>query len=124
MNMNFQMYVVMVYFFIILFLEWCIVFCQFMFINKDNLFLILVIVEDEGDGDIDKKRQKRGGKGQIKIKKKLEFKGIRLGTVKRGKKKYIIVVIGLGIYGQQFGISCRILFVWKVVVFIRFFRGI
>ncbi|XP_061197122.1 density-regulated protein homolog isoform X1 [Saccostrea echinata] len=53
---------------------------------------------DEGDGDTDKKRQKRGGKGQIKTKKKSEPKGIRLGTAKRGKKKHITVVIGLGTY--------------------------
>lgn len=93
------MYVAMVHLFTILFLEWCIVFCQFMFTNKDNLPLILVTAEDEGDGDTDKKRQKRGGKGQIKTKKKSEPKGIRLGTAKRGKKKHITMVIGLGTYG-------------------------
>lgn len=90
----------MVHLFTILFLEWCVVVSQFnMFAKKDNLPLFLVTAEDEGDGDTDKKRQKRGGKGQIKTKKKSEPKGIRLGTAKRGKKKHITVVIGLGTYG-------------------------
>lgn len=99
MNMNFKMYVAMVHLFTILFLEWCVVVSQFMFAKKDNLPLFLVTAEDEGDGDTDKKRQKRGGKGQIKTKKKSEPRGIRLGTAKRGKKKHITVVIGLGTYG-------------------------
>ena len=61
---------------------------------------VYFIEGEDGDGDTEKKRQKRGGKGQIKTKKKAEPQGIRLGTAKRGKKKRVTIVIGIGTYGE------------------------
>ncbi|XP_064612628.1 density-regulated protein homolog [Liolophura sinensis] len=58
--------------------------------------------EDGGGGeeDDDKKsrRQKRGGKGMIKTKKKAEPQGVKLALSKRGKKKMVTIVMGLGTY--------------------------
>lgn len=55
-----------------------------------------------GEEDDDKKsrRQKRGGKGMIKTKKKAEPQGVKLALSKRGKKKMVTIVMGLGTYGE------------------------
>ena len=70
------------------------------------LSMIFSLYSGEGDGgeggeDSEKrKRQTRGGKGGVKAKKKAEPVGVSLATAKRGKKKIVTIVMGLGSYGR------------------------
>lgn len=73
--------------------------------NLPDEFEKLVSLKGEGDGEAaggdegdKKKRQTRGGKGVVKAKKKAEPVGVSIATAKRGKKKTVTIVMGLGSY--------------------------